>query len=228
MVTSQSNCLKTEDELLAGCDSIAGLSFVQLADRLNISIPEDPQRRKGWLGMAIELALGATAGNKALPDFTQLGIELKTLPLNNKGRPAESTFVTSIPLLTINQETWESSQCFAKLKRMLWLPVEGERSIPFEQRRVGQGFIWSPSPEDEAILAQDWQDLTTMIVTGRLEELDARYGDYLQVRPKAANAKSLCYGYDRKGSKVLTLPRGFYLRASFTQKILGTVEETVR
>lgn len=219
----QPNCLKNESELLQRCNTIAGLSFAQLADYLNIAIPAEQKRRKGWVGMAIEQALGTTAGNRPLPDFTQLGIELKTLPLNNKGRPAESTFVTSIALLTINQETWENSQCHAKLKRVLWLPIEGERSIPFEQRRIGQGFLWSPSREEETVLANDWQELTSMIITGRLEEINARHGDYLQVRPKAANGKSLCYGYDLEGNKILTLPRGFYLRASFTETLVSNL-----
>ncbi|MGC1183416.1 MAG: DNA mismatch repair protein MutH, partial [Legionella sp.] len=39
---------------------------------------------------------------------------------------------------------------------------------------------------------------------------------------KAANGKSLCYGFDSEGNKVKTLPRGFYLRSSFTAKILSS------
>ncbi len=59
-----------------------------------------------------------------------------------------------------------------------------------------------------------------MIGTGHLDEINGRIGLYLQVRPKAANAKSLCYGFDSEGNKVLTLPRGFYLRSLFTEQII--------
>ena len=59
-----------------------------------------------------------------------------------------------------------------------------------------------------------------MISTGQLAEIDATRGEYLQVRPKAANGQSLCYGLDEAGNKVLTLPRGFYLRRRFTQTIV--------
>ena len=211
--------LETEAELLTRCQAIEGLSFAQLATTLGLIIPVHPSQRKGWAGQAIELALGTTAGNKSGPDFCSLGIELKTLPINHLGTPAESTFVTTIPLLTIHQQTWHTSQCFAKLKRVLWLPLEGERTIPFADRRIGRGILWSPSIEEEAILAKDWAELTLMISTGMLAEVDASLGDYLQVRPKAANAKSLCYGFDEAGNKILTLPRGFYLRSSFTQRI---------
>lgn len=209
-----------ETELLERCRSIEGLSFAQLAMLLQLNIPAEQKKRKGWAGLAIELALGTTAGTKPIPDFNHLGIELKTLPLNDKNKPAESTFVTSIPLLTIHQQHWLTSQCYAKLKRVLWLPIEGDKNIPFEQRRIGRGFLWSPNPTDEAILANDWCELSLMIGTGRLGEINARIGQYLQVRPKAANAKSLCYGFDSEGNKILTLPRGFYLRTSFTEQIV--------
>ncbi len=212
---------KTEAELLERCSRIAGLSFAQLGLSLGLLIPAQPNQRKGWVGQAIELALGADARNKSLPDFQDLGIELKTLPLNKSGKPTESTFITSIPLLTIHQQQWESSQCYAKLKRILWVPVEGDKDIPYPQRRIGQGFLWSPDETQKCILAADWNYLSFQISTGHLETLDATSGECLQVRPKAANGKSLCYGYDTHGNKIKTLPRGFYLRSNFTAKILS-------
>ncbi|WP_454780797.1 DNA mismatch repair endonuclease MutH [Legionella sp. WA2022007384] len=212
---------KTEAELLERCNSIAGLSFVQLGLSLELLIPAHPNQRKGWAGQAIELALGTDAQNKSLPDFQALGVELKTLPLNKSGKPTESTFITSIPLLTIHQQQWNSSQCYAKLRRILWVPVEGDTDIPYSQRRIGQGFLWSPDEAEERILAEDWNYLSFQISSGHIETLDAKSGEYLQVRPKAADGKSLCYGYDAYGNKIKTLPRGFYLRSSFTAKILS-------
>ncbi|KTC69309.1 DNA mismatch repair protein [Legionella birminghamensis] len=220
ILLSGNNALSSETELLSRCSEIAGLSFNQLAQLTGFSIPQKQSQRKGWTGMAIEIALGTTAGTKAVPDFEHLGIELKTIPLNAQGNPAESTFVTSISLTTIHRETWQHSQCYQKLKRVLWLPVEGDSAIPFEQRRIGSAFLWSPSEEQERILAEDWLEHSLMIGTGRLEEIDASMGEYLQVRPKGANARSLCDGYDAEGIKIRTLPRGFYLRASFTRALI--------
>ncbi|WP_133127421.1 DNA mismatch repair endonuclease MutH [Legionella nagasakiensis] len=214
------NPLKNETELLARCQEIEGLTLAQLAIALNLCIPNHPLQRKGWAGQAIELALGATAGTHPQPDFFDLGIELKSLPINHLGKPAESTFVTTISLLTIHQETWATSQCFAKIKRILWLPIEADKCIPYAHRRIGRAILWSPSKAQEAVLAEDWSELSWMISSGRLAEMDASMGRYLQVRPKAANSKSLCYGYDESGEKTLTLPRGFYLRSSFTATVL--------
>lgn len=207
---------ETEEALLARCQSIEGYNYAQLARSLQWVIPEDPAQRKGWLGSALEKVLGATAGNQAQPDFIHLGIELKTLPLNADGKPAESTFVTSIPLLTIHQQNWETSQCWAKLRRVLWVLIEADPNIPFAHRRIGLATLWSPSAVEQKILEQDWTELTSLLTQGRLHEVDARMGQYLQIRPKAANARSLCYGLDEQGQKILTLPRGFYLRSTFT------------
>jgi DNA mismatch repair protein MutH len=218
MVSQQ--ILQSEAELITRCQLIEGLSFAQLAAALHLFLPIHPVQRKGWVGQAIECALGATAGNQSSPDFCALGVELKTIPMNHLGKPAESTFVTSIPLLTIHQQTWQTSQCFSKLKRVLWLPIEGDPRIPFPDRRIGRGVLWSPGADEEAVLANDWSDLTCMMTTGRLSEIDAGLGEYLQVRPKAANGQSLCYGFGDSGDKVLTLPRGFYLRSRFTSTIV--------
>lgn len=201
------------------CRDIEGLSFLQLACLIGVSIPAEPSKRKGWTGLAVEIALGTDAGNQSAPDFKSLGIELKTIPLNKERIPIESTFITSIPLLTIHRQSWKNSHCFAKLKRVLWVPVEGASDIPFDERRIGRSLLWSPTVEQELILSQDWEELTFLVATGRLDEIHAGIGDYLQIRPKAANGKSVCYGFDREGNKILTLPRGFYLRRLLTKMI---------
>jgi len=209
-----------EQALLSRCSQLEGLSFSQLAIITQSPIPLNPVQRKGWAGQAIERFLGATAGTQSLPDFHELGIELKTIPLNAHGRPSESTFIVTISLLTIHQEKWLTSYCYQKLKRILWVPIEGDVKIPFGQRRVGRAFLWSASEEIEQILQDDWCYLTTLISTGHLSDIDASHGEYLQIRPKAANARSLCYAYDEQGNQSLTLPRGFYLRAAFTQYLI--------
>ena len=92
---------KTTEELLSRAQVIAGLSFGDLATQLGIPVPPDLKRDKGWVGMLLETALGATAGSKAEQDFRHLGIELKTIPINAQGYPLETTFVSLAPLIQI-------------------------------------------------------------------------------------------------------------------------------
>lgn len=219
MIALQESPPKSEEELIHRCRRIEGLTIGQLATRLSIAVPEDPLKCKGIVGLLIERALGATAGNQAFPDFSHLHIELKTLPIGPLNKPVESTFVTSIPLRTIHQQKWLTSSCFLKLKRVLWVPIEVDARIGFLHRRLGQAFLWSPSAADELILEQDWTLLSTMMATGDLADVDARMGAYLQVRPKAMNGHALCDGYDKQGNRIKTLPRGFYLRRRYTEII---------
>ena len=121
---------KTTEELLSRAQAIAGLSFGELAAQLGIPVPPDLKRDKGWVGMLLETALGATAGSKAEQDFRHLGIELKTIPINAQGYPLETTFVSLAPLIQNSGVNWQNSHVRHKLSRVLWIPIEGSRSIP--------------------------------------------------------------------------------------------------
>lgn len=214
--------MMNEKELLLRSLQIEGLTFNQLVSSLQLQIPQNINQRKGFIGQAIEIILGTTAKNNAEPDFQELGIELKTIPINKQGKPQESTFITTIPLLHIHKQKWEDSNCYKKLKKVLWIPVEGDKSISFGKRRIGRAILWNMPEEDEIILKKDWDLLTNLIVLGKLNEINGTLGEYLQIRPKGQNSRSLCYGYNEEGRKVKTLPRAFYLRSKFTAKILAT------
>lgn len=213
----------TERELLARVEAIAGLTLADLAVGFDLPVPADFRQSKGWVGQLMELCLGADAGSLAEPDFTKLGVELKTLPMDNQGRVMETTYVSIVPLLNQQGITWQQSEIYKKLCRVLWLPIQADPSIPVASRRVGAGFIWSPSPQQEAVLAQDWQELMDMVCMGELEKISANLGTYLQIRPKGASGKSLAWGLSEAGEKILTLPRGFYLRRQFTQSLIDAV-----
>lgn len=210
----------SELELLERAKSIAGMNFADLAAEANIDVPPDLRRDKGWVGQLLEWHLGATAGSKPTQDFEKLGIELKTIPISYSGKPLETTFVCVAPLMGVHGLTWETSHVRNKLSRVLWIPVEGEREIPLAERCVGSPLIWSPSEEEEQQLKADWEELMEMIVLGRVEQITARHGEVLQLRPKAANSRVLTEAYGASGKPIKTLPRGFYLRTQFTARIL--------
>lgn len=212
----------SEGELLRRAQGLAGMRLADLATSLGAKVPEDLRRAKGFVGGLLEGALGATAGSRALPDFPELAVELKTLPVNRRGVPLESTFVCTIPLADIGDVEWADSRVRRKLLRVLWIPVEGERTIAVAERRIGQPLLWSLGTEDERILRQDWEELAGLIGRGHVESLTGHLGRFLQIRPKAADSKSRRMGFDAEGVPFAALPRGFYLRASFTRALLAS------
>ena len=210
----------SENELLESATRISGKTLQQLAQQQDMETPDNQLHHKGWVGQLLELSLGATAGSLPEPDFQHIGVELKTLPLSKNGTPKESTYVCAINLIQIESQ-WKTSLVNLKLSRVLWLPVEADPDIPLAARRIGTAILWSPNEEQETTLRRDWEELMDMIATGELEQITAHQGQYLQVRPKAANTKVLRKGFNNEGDEILTLPRGFYLRPSLTKQILN-------
>ncbi|WP_105896684.1 DNA mismatch repair endonuclease MutH [Haemophilus influenzae] len=211
---------QTLEQLLSQAQSIAGLTFGELADELHIPVPPDLKCDKGWVGMLLERALGATAGSKAEQDFSHLGVELKTLPINAEGYPLETTFVSLAPLVQNSGVKWENSHVRHKLSCVLWMPIEGSRHIPLRERHIGAPILWKPTAEQERQLKQDWEELMDLIVLGKLEQITARIGEVMQLRPKGANSRAVTKGIGKNGEIIDTLPLGFYLRKEFTAHIL--------
>jgi DNA mismatch repair protein MutH len=211
---------RDQSDLRSRAEQLAGRSIAEIAASLGLPAPACGTHGKGRLGNLVETALGASAGCAAAPDFPHLGIELKTIPVDGSGKPLESTFVCTIALGNADTADWETSLVHAKLSHVLWLPVVTERGRPAEQRRIGTPLFWRPTPEQEAILRADFDDVMGLIGIGGVEGLTARAGRWLQVRPKAATGRSRTWSFGPEGEPIATVPRGFYLRARFTAALL--------
>lgn len=203
-------------------ESLTGLSLGQLANSIGATL----KLQKGWIGQLIELALQAEAGSRPMPDFPELGVELKTIPIDSEGRAQESTFVCTINLANLTGATWKNSLVKKKLSHVLWVPIQSDDSIPFYERRIGEPFFWKPDEATLQMLRDDWQELTDKIQMGEYGAINALHGTLLQVRPKGQNARSLRGAFDESGEPCVTLPRGFYLRARFTNQILANQRST--
>jgi len=220
MVTTQAAAPSSVQALLNNCRQLAGLSLAELAKHTQSTLPLSPLHAKGWVGQQAEKFLGASAGSKAEPDFPNLGVELKTLPLNARGQPQESTYVCHIQLMALNQQSWQQAWVNKKLQQVLWLPYEASKKIEYAKRKIGHAILWQPSPQQAQQLQQDWEEIMEKLCLGEQQQLSAHHGQILQVRPKAANSQALTKAYDQNGNICQTLPLGFYLRPHFTRSII--------
>ncbi len=210
---------RDEAELRARLSALSGRALGELAARLGVAVPEETRRGKGFAGTLLEKLLGATAGSRAEPDFPQLGIELKTIPIDARGKPLESTFVASLELAGFDRR-WETSAVRKKLARVAWVIVEGRREVPLAGRRVGAALLWSPSPGEESRLRRDYEELSELAAEGFLDRITGHRGEALQLRPKGRDASHLRAALDEEGAEVRAPPRAFYLRAAFTESLL--------
>lgn len=210
---------RTEAELYARADALAGHTLGEIARSVWVEIPTDPRRSKGWAGQLLERALGATASSRAEPDFPHLGIELKSVPIDLHGRSTGATYVCTAPLDPSALGTWGTSWVRKKLARVLWIPLAPASDTA--GRVIGSPVLWSPSAEEEAALRTDWEELVSLVASGELWQIEGRRGQVLQLRPKAADGSETTWALDEDATWVKDTPRGFYLRASFTAALLG-------
>jgi DNA mismatch repair protein MutH len=211
---------QSEQELLQRAQQLAGLNLQQLAEMCQFKLPPNLLYAKGIIGQLLEKVLGATAGVKSKPDFEHLAIELKSIPVNTQGKPTESTYVCVVPMTNIVGLTWRESSVYHKLARVLWVPIQADEALAIAERKIGMPLLWQMPSEIEQILRQDWEELMELVSLGKVETITGRQGVYLQIRPKAEDSKALTTAIGTEGKKIQTLPRGFYLRAKFTEMIL--------
>jgi len=206
---------------MARAEALAGLTMREIAELVGECCPANLKHHKGWTGNLLEFALGADAGSKPEPDFTQIGVELKTLPISQTGTPLETTYVCIAPLTGMVGTRWHDSLLYHKLRSVLWVPILAERLIPVEARQVGTPFLWEMDSHSEQLLRQDWEELMEYISLGRVHEINATVGEYLQLRPKAADSQARVKAIGADGEIVAAPPKGFYLKKTFTQQLLN-------
>lgn len=213
---------RSREELLARARALEGLSLASLA--LELGSPDELDRphvrSKGRPGALLERALGATGVGKR-HDFPALGVELKTIPVDLAGAPLESTYVCTFSLADADQQEWASSWVREKLSCVLFVPVVGASETPYQARSIGRAVLWTPTAEQARELEADFDELTGLVGIGRVEELTAHRGRYLQVRPKARDGSVRTLAHGRDGERLAAVPRGFYLRPAFTRTIVS-------
>jgi DNA mismatch repair protein MutH len=206
---------------------LLGTTLADLADGMGLPVPVGAVTTKGWSGQIIERELGGGSAGRG-PDFASLGIELKTTPVRRGLTPLESTAVCHIDPVAIAGESWETSYVRKKLAKVLFVALE----VPDDARSVGDRLVvavrlWSPSPEEEALLRSDFELLVRdYFRQGRAADITGHLGKVLQVRPKARDSTDLRPAFGPDGKPMRIGKSGFYLRPNFVCGILRRGDTT--
>ncbi len=210
----------TVEELALRAAQLAGKSIGELAQSNGVKLPKNLKTKKGWQGQFLEQCLGADAGNLSKPDFSLIDVELKTLPIDYSGKVKESTYVCVVDINNNLAVQWRESPVYKKLKHVLWIPIAKINGEPLSCSKIATPFFWQMDGSEELLLKSDWENAMELVSLGKIHQLNAKMGQILQVRPKAANSRVLTSSVDESGDPAQTLPRGFYLRPQFTQSLL--------
>lgn len=220
MLKNFTNIIDNENHLLKHAKSMHDHSINDLSIKYNIQLKEN-KKNKGYLGNIIENFFGLKNNNKPIKDFDSLGIELKTIPINNRGIPLESTFICSVPLIKNSGLIWNTSYVRYKINRILWVPIEKNKSTNIREYRVKYPFLWSPNYEEEKKIKTDWNEIMDMIVLGKINKINSKYGEVLFVKTKTNSKKNYTQAIGENGQPIFTIPKGFYLRKKFTYLLIN-------
>ena len=141
--------------------------------------------------------------------------------INAQGFPSESTYICTAPIPPQDRD-WFTSRVWRKMEKILWVPIGSVKHSPLPLIRIGYPILWSPCTIIQKQLQQDWEEITELMLLGHFEKLSAHHGQYLQVRPKAANSKTFIRTTDHLGQEVQIVPKGFYIRSTLTKQIIET------
>ena len=211
------------EALLRHARALVGTSLAEIADGLGMPVPIGAVTTKGWSGQIIERELGAGSTVHG-PDFAELGIELKTVPVRADLFPLESTAVCHIDPVAIAGESWMTSYARKKLSQVLFVALEiSQGTTSVGERQVSAVKLWSPTPAEEDLLRADFElFVRDYFRRGRAAEITGHLGQVLQVRPKARSSSERRAAFGPDGKSTSIGRSGFYLRPAFVCGILRT------
>lgn len=205
-----------------------------LRDHVDVDAIADPKRRKGSFGNAVEYYyFGYDINSESRPDFSEVGMELKTTPLkkNKSGRYSakERLVIEMIDYMTIVDEQFETSSLMDKASDILlisYLYEKGKDPLDYLIEVVTE---WGLPEEDMPIFKQDWETVVGKIKAGKAHELSGSDTLYLEACTKAADSsKRRKQPYSPESAK----PRAWALKASYmttvSQKLLKDMEPIKR
>lgn len=214
----------TLEELEQRLQRLLGRSIAELSQLALLQAPNNSNGAKGYVGLLIELFLGAHAHNLPGPDFMSLGIELKTMPVGFDFMPQENTFICNADLAPRDFVPFTQSALYQKLQHILFVLILAPQNsrLTLGERRVLGYFFFNLPPDVRQTIETDYNEFQELLLAGHAPEINGTMGTIVKLSPHATKANELVQVTDSEGESTYTKPRGYYLRASFTRQLLQT------
>lgn len=175
---------------------------------------------KTGVGHLVEWFLGKPPNSSDEPDIPELGIEVKTIPLELRGKgikslgPKEPTSLTMIDFARVAEQEWNQAYVRKKLQRILWVPYVHD----YDDKRLHsfrEPFLWTPPEGDLPQYEEDYGIVRTTIREGRPHELSEQLSVVLAARRKGQKGSTTTY----LGVKAST--RAWALKSAYTGTLLN-------
>lgn len=205
------------EELLNQASIADGKTFGEIDQTNRLS-----QQGKGNLGQVVEEGIfNYEVNNNPLPDFENLGIELKVTPIKqNKNGTLSAKERLVLNIINYMEEynyTFETSSFWSKNQRLLIMFYLWQKELDRKDYRVIKSLLFDYPEEDLEIIKQDWQIIVNKIRAGKAHELSEGDTNYLGACTKGASRKSVRI---QPFSEELAKQRAFSLKQSYMTSIV--------
>ncbi len=215
---------KTEKALLERAKSLKGITIKDLLKDNGFD------KGKGAIGNIIEReGFGIANNNDATPDFKELGIELKVLPLKviSKGglTVKERTKVCSINYKGLITEKWITSHAKNKLQKILFVFYHYDKTDPVNSKILDHT-LFQLENSSEPLIKEDWERTKGLVNEGKAHLLSESQNVILAASRSGAGKlpESQWPEQPNKTLSAKARQRAFSLKPSFTKTLWAEVQ----
>jgi DNA mismatch repair protein MutH len=205
----------SEREIMTRAFELPGYRLGELADWLR-SPARLGGKARGDVGEHVERLFGLVPNSAPEPDFPTAAIELKTVPLRERGRgwvPKERTTIALIDYIALAGEaSWAQASVRKKLSKILFVFFKWLGNVSLSTLEIDSVYLWSPDAKQLTYLEHDWETIHEKVRRGQAHLLSDRDSVVLAATTKARDSH-VRRPQVRPGPPAK--PRAFTLKQSF-------------
>lgn len=181
---------------------------------------------KGGLGILLEeLYFGYKANSNQMPDFSKVGIELKSSPYEFRTdgslRAGERLSVTMVPHDRPIENVFYNSDVWHKIEKLLLIYYLRDRTLESRLNcHIDYSYLFIPPVEDLKIIIDDFNKIVGKVISGKAHEISESDTLYLGACTKGATASKSTQP-QFYGEHIPARARNFCLKQSYMTYVLN-------
>lgn len=179
--------------------------------------------KKGASGLIIENLLGLKNNNTADADISEIGCEVKILPIqinkNGEIKVKEPTQIQMINYFEVATENWDTAKIRRKVNLTFWivyLAKHSSKKLEQDDYVIVDYFLDHPDENKLIIFKNDWESIQNYILKGWSDKLSCSMGTYIEPKTKGKNNMDKTDAPDGKGGVLKARRRAFYYKKNYT------------
>jgi DNA mismatch repair protein MutH len=217
--------MTTLEELRIRAKALKGKYIANLTPTLDT-------KDKGAIGKIIEeYGFGIKNNSESRPDFAEIGVELKVVPLKTNSKGLSVKERTKVCLINYNQiveSEWENSHAKNKLNHVLFVFFHYIKENHL-QSQIKDFYLFELKNQlEEPIIKSDWKRTKQMVLEGRAHQLSESQNKILAASRSGAGGLDLSKHPTQPNTSIQERApqRSFSLKPSYTNVIWQELNKT--